>query len=592
MGSVHLNSRSGSELSEISSLDSDSCSDSTRSVSETSVIETSSDSESCSEHTTSYSPAGAYRFANRESLSEKREKLLQRKKVPQRELFKTLVALNDTQPVNTLPRELLIYVAEYLRPSSDARHTDQWIGRLYVCRRWYDIFTTMPSFWRQIYVSSHPEWLELCLSRCAGMPADIYFTGRFSLQATLPMLEEHGHLVRAITYSVLRSSWASDIAQLLALPLSALQKVEISVKTKSRRRALVELSPESYAHLQSLRLLSCDAPHDPGAYASLRTLRLVDSSWSISFHQFLDILVSAEQLQELVLDNCLSGLRDCPDGFPSTYPPTRSPATLARLQTLQLTNVRSSLGAQILAHIRVPQATHINVRTYANSDDPQPSVWALLPKNLASFSPIFSTATSVTVGFTYSDRCELVAQCATRHLSMQVSLKGYRQFSDRWEAMEGFMRTFTDAPVRSLTVTGAAQYVSGATWEHVFRSLPMLEELDIRGSDYFGSVFAALRSASAHGGGIMCCPDLSTVSLRDYSYAPGFQPDPFPQAMFDQLLDALRMRAERGVRLEKLKITSCYRHWRPDEGCEDLTVALKSLVSNVESNLIASRWQV
>lgn len=501
--------------------------------------------------------------------------------MPQRELFSTLVALNDTQPISTLPRELLIDVIEYLHPTSDALDADHWIGGLYVYRRWYEILTTMPSFWRDVYVSSHPEWLELCLSRCAGMTADIYFTGRFALQATLPILEEHAHLVRAITYSVLRASWATDITQLLALPFPALEEVEVSVTTKSERRAIVELPPESYANLQSMYLQSCNAPHDLAAYVALRTLEIVDSLWSISFNDLLNILVSAEQLEILVLDNCLSGLRHCPGGFPSTHPPIRSPATLSRLRELKLTTVRSSLGAQILAHIRVPNATQIEVCTYANSEYAQPSVWGILPRNAASFSPIFTTATSVSVGFPSSQRCKVVAQSATRYLSMQVRLRDQTQFGDAWEAMEGFMTTFTDAPVSSLTVTGDAGFVSGATWEHVFRSLPTLTHLDLAGSRFIGTVFAALLSASAHSGGIMCCPDLSTVRMLDYSYG-GFE-YPFPKATFEQVVEALRVRAEGGVRLEKLDISFGYRRWRDEEELRDsFLLALKSLVPTVK----------
>ncbi|TFK90700.1 hypothetical protein K466DRAFT_660592 [Polyporus arcularius HHB13444] len=253
---------------------------------------------------------------------------------------------------------------------------------------------------------------------------------------------------------------------------------------------------------------------------------------------------------------------------------------MSRLRTLQLTTVRSSLGAQILAHIRVPKATHINVHTYAHSDQPQPSVWGLLPKNVASFSPIFSTATSVTVGFPESYRCEVVAQSATHRLSMRVFLKRCPLFSDTREAMEGFLKMFTDAPVRRLTVTGAAQYVSGATWEHVFRSLPTLKHLDLTGENYYGSIFAALRSASEHGGGTMCCPNLSTVSLLDQSHYD--EHDVFPKVPFDQLLDALRWRVERGNGLKKLKIRSRYSRWRIKVRCKKYAVALKSLVSEVE----------
>ncbi|KAI0697232.1 hypothetical protein C8T65DRAFT_698208 [Cerioporus squamosus] len=494
--------------------------------------------ETRSKSPTSYSPAGAYRCATRESLLEKREKLLKRKKVPspQHELFKMLASINDTQPVNTLPRELLIYVIEYLCPSSDALNTEHWIGQLYVCRRWYEIVTSMPSFWRRIYVSSHPEWLKLCLSRCAGMPADIYFTGRFSRQATIPIIEEHEHLIRAMTYSVRRSSWASDVAQLLTVPLSALEKVDVSLKTKSERLALVDLPQESYAHLQSLCLRSCGTPRNCGTYTSLRMLRLVHSSWSISFSQFLDILLTA---------------------------------------------VRSSLGLQILAHIRVPKATHINiVCMYANSHYPQPSVWGLLPQNAASFSPIFSTTTSVTVGFPDWQCCEVAAQSGTCRLSMQVHLRGSTRFSDTWQAREGLVKMFTDAPVSSLTVSNEAQLVSGATWEHIFRSLPTLKHLDLRDRGYIDSLSAALQSASEHGGGIMCCPDISTVCLLDSSCAHDGH-HPIPTAT----LGTLRVQAERGTRLEKLQICSLYPYGHTKAVSKKFLATLKSLVPTVQFKL-------
>ncbi|RPD53913.1 hypothetical protein L227DRAFT_535328, partial [Lentinus tigrinus ALCF2SS1-6] len=290
-------------------------------------------------------------------------------------------------------------VIELLRPSSDALDSRNWLSQSFVCRRWYAIITTMPSLWRHIYVTSCPEWLERCLSRCAGMLVDIYFTGRFSLQATIPTLEEHGPRVRSITYSAPRSSWASDISQLLSVPLSSLEKFDMRLETKSERLAIVDLPPESYAHLHFLCLRSCSAPLDCAAFTSLRTFKLIRSKWRITFNQLLDILASAGQLQELVLDDCLSELRDCPGGFPTTHPPRRSPATLSQLRTLQLTAVRSSLGAQIIAHIQVPNATRIVVRTHANHDVPQPSVRGLLPPNPTSFSPIFSTATSLSAGF-------------------------------------------------------------------------------------------------------------------------------------------------------------------------------------------------
>ena len=77
-----------------------------------------------------HSPSGAYRHANRISLIEKKDKLYKKRNIPQRELFTTLRALNDTQPVNTLPRELFVYVVEHLHLSSDVLDADRWLGRL------------------------------------------------------------------------------------------------------------------------------------------------------------------------------------------------------------------------------------------------------------------------------------------------------------------------------------------------------------------------------------------------------------------------------------------------------------------------------
>ena len=527
-----------------------------------------------------HSPSGAYRHANRISLIEKKEKLCKRRNIPQRELFTTLRALNDTQPVNTLPRELFVYIMEHLHLSSDVLDTDRWLGRLYVCRRWYEIITSMPSFWRQIYVSSHPEWLELCLSRCAGMTADIYFTGRLSLRSTISTLQEHSQLVRAITYSVLRSSWASDISRLLALPLPSLEKVDVLLQTKSERLAVVDLPQESYARLRFLCLRSCNAPLDSAAYTSLRTLKLIRSKWSITFNTFINIIISAKQLEELVLDDCFSDLALCPNGFPQTHPPRCPPTTLSRLQALQLTTLRSSLGAQIIAHIRVPNATRVDIRTHANSSNPQPSVWGLLPPDPASFSPTFSNATSLSVGFPHPKLCQLHAQSASHSLFMQVYLKEYTQFSDAHHALDDFLKMFAHAPLRKLAVL-EAEIVASATWEHVFRSLPTLQHLELSGRNFTGRFFAALQAASEHGDANTCCPDLSTISIVDHSY--GHEGNPTLKATADKVLLALRTRAKRGIKLKQLKIVYPYHPWayRESHTYSSFPLALRELVSDV-----------
>ena len=63
-------------------------------------------------------------------------------------------------PVASLPNELLVYIFDLAHLSSDALMKD-WIGWLYLCRRWYHILVSMPRFWRDIYVSARAEWLEL-----------------------------------------------------------------------------------------------------------------------------------------------------------------------------------------------------------------------------------------------------------------------------------------------------------------------------------------------------------------------------------------------------------------------------------------------
>ncbi|RDX45887.1 hypothetical protein OH76DRAFT_1420459 [Lentinus brumalis] len=377
-------------------------------------------------------------------------------------LFQRLTLPNEAQTISTLPNELLVYIFQLSQATADALDAGNWLGRLYICRHWYQLITSTAHFWRDIYVSSRPEWLELCLSRRAGMLVDVHFAGRFSLVYMTSVFMKHALSIRGIIYTVLRSSWQTDIAQLLSMPLPSLQKLDISMTTMSPQRAWVALREANVLGLNTLKLRSCYVPSNPAVYSSLSSLDIGECSWIMNFEHLLNALASTKNLCELVLHDCFVKWTDVPHSLARTNPPCQSPITLSRLLVLQLTAIPPCVASHFLARISVPNAHHVHIHVECDTRQGRVSVWDVFPAHAAAFSPTCSLATSLR--FEIHDRhtgdYSVTARSTDRY--MHLSLCG-------------------------------TQDVPSPVWERVFRSYPTLREMNACVCD---ALLSALKTVS------------------------------------------------------------------------------------------------
>ncbi|RDX45901.1 hypothetical protein OH76DRAFT_911982 [Lentinus brumalis] len=421
------------------------------------------------------------------------------------------------------------------------------------------------------------------------MSFDVSFTGRFNMQPTILALKEHAHAIRGVTYSVLRSSWVSDVRKLLSISMPALRNLSVSLETRSDRLAVVTSNPNNLVHLDSLELWSCRVPVDRATYDNLQYLKLCHCEWSATFDEVLDTLASALILKELVRVDCCSAWRDVPPRHVVIDPSHRSPVTLPALRRMQWDLIRPALACRLLACLRIPIATHVDISTSASMTGFRSDmVWSVLPPDPPGTSPIFSSAIAVTVGV--SEGCsEIVAETSTRYFRVRVpNDTGWPGYDPPrppvTSAVDCLLDFFRDAPVRVLNLSvDSLEHASQATWERVFREFDSLERLELDGMRLSHNMFSALRTASEPGHRPVCCPRLVAIKIEEI-LDNSFDSDSrvVPMEMRVAILDALRLRAKRGARLEKLKLTLGHSN---EEGGPELGWTflneLKGLVSEV-----------
>ena len=110
---------------------------------------------------------------------------------------------NGGQPISTLPPEIFVTIIAEVDLLSRRLNGVKWdtnwtVACQLVCRHWRDVISSTPQFWQQIAIHSSPEWLELCLTRCAGAPATIVVWQPTSPRATFTILCRFASSIEAI----------------------------------------------------------------------------------------------------------------------------------------------------------------------------------------------------------------------------------------------------------------------------------------------------------------------------------------------------------------------------------------------------------
>ncbi|KAM5539887.1 hypothetical protein V8D89_006390 [Ganoderma adspersum] len=206
--------------------------------------------------------------------------------------IRDVIRPSGTQSISRLPAELFVQIMkevylllEALPADRPDRHTD-----------WTNPYQLL---WQEIRVSQHPEWLELCLARCAGALASVHATHAHYPPETSATLRRHVSSIKACHIFSDHDS-LSALSSLLSTPMPALETLTL------RHNPFEDIAdvPVTFdlPRLSTLSLTNWQVPRDAAVFTSLRSLTLIDTLWPSSFDHFLDVMENTRNLEHLDLD--------------------------------------------------------------------------------------------------------------------------------------------------------------------------------------------------------------------------------------------------------------------------------------------------
>ncbi|KAI1791014.1 hypothetical protein LXA43DRAFT_459631 [Ganoderma leucocontextum] len=468
--------------------------------------------------------------------------------------------MNDAHPIGSLPPELFVHIfQELLRTDGPAFGTDWTNPYQLVCRAWRDAICSTPSFWQEIWVSRSPEWLQVCLARCAGTLAIVYVLSDHSPSATFATLRCYATSIKACHAHSDRDS-LSGLSSLLAAPMPALESLSLR-HSPFEAIADVPITHDLLPRLTTLSLANWSAPRETAVYTWLRSLTLVDTTWPFSYDHFLDVMESSHDLEYLDLNlDMLDEHSDVLDTLMAHHSPDRPPVVLPRLQAMKIL-APPEVAFHLSASIYAPRATVIEVGSYIHGpdEDPGPLAAHLLAPILHLGYPFLRSPTSVLI------RCRngmLGLRLQSGAGSFLCFLEHRLLMSDMWptaylaQNLTAIMDVFSVASVDTLEVEGRPDGAAAETWQRVFEGFPGLRTLHLKGSGTLGTLWLGLERATAASieqDGVVSCPFLSEVTTDDRPATFKFYAS---TRLFEAMRRALGARADHcgGRGLQKLKL--------------------------------------
>ena len=173
-----------------------------------------------------------------------------------------------------------------------------------------------------------------------------------------------------------------------------------------------------------------------------------------------------------------------------------------------------------------------------------------------------------------------------------LALRADRYDLDRWErsmaqGLADLVESFGSSPLTHLTVKGDQSYATAATWERVFRTFLLLEELEIGSINRWDSasdvsdVFRGLHAASTAGPTDckVACPNLKAIRVEGIS----------TMATYAAMRDCFRYRGERGVILESLNMESLSDDYEiPSELRREFVQDVSAMVKSTQAGCLSS----
>ncbi|PIL34665.1 hypothetical protein GSI_03445 [Ganoderma sinense ZZ0214-1] len=203
----------------------------------------------------------------------------------------------------------------------------------------------------------------------------------------------------------------------------------------------------------------------------------------------------------------------------------------------------------------------------------------MLPPSRSTTLPILAIATHVEITILY-DKYEMRFSQTGSPISTLTAGIDVSE-SPSWDPDTGLrdlVECFGRAPLTSLTVGILHPHLVVDAWERVFRTFPLLEDLDIDGEYEFSQVFLGLHAASSkeHEGSSVACPNLRQVSAVGLGVTEAYE----------AMRECFQYRADRGARLQVLDLSMLVNKDLPSETLCGFVADLRQAVEclRVEDN--------
>ncbi|KAI0643383.1 hypothetical protein C8Q79DRAFT_978614 [Trametes meyenii] len=487
-----------------------------------------------------------------------------------------------------LPNELLIEIFTYVHarifrpPSPQALRL--WFHVLHTCVLWRSILLSVPNFWGVIPADQRLSSLSFFLTHRRTIPIELYLDVNEDAP-NLAVLMPHIRSIRLLDISIRRLSiqHPSLDSLLLSEELNALEELRICPRRSENLWGL-ERAIECFTmpQLRRLYLRAFRGPLNLSYFPNLRALKLDScNGWSWSFDHLIDTLEVCTSLEELYLNESLLARSEGYYHAASQY--NARTLTLPHLCALHIFDPTAVSISRFLANLVAPGLTRLHVNHYCvkttsvwrGDGNATPSLQALIQASdsTSRVLPNFTTDPA-TASISLSSHLYTVS-LRSKSRSLSLSLTD-RSSVLEWgaalpTAMRDLMELFPAAPITRFSITVRESNSSSTLWARIFGHMPLLEELELKGSGSSCEVWGGLYDASRRDPAGACCVGLRRVVIHGL---PLENKDTVVSCFAELALAraTLAGREAAGVKLEEL----VWKMYRPskDEGEEEVAAYL------------------
>ncbi|TFK86594.1 hypothetical protein K466DRAFT_523884 [Polyporus arcularius HHB13444] len=474
--------------------------------------------------------------------------------------------------IHCLPDEILVYIFVYISEAGAwrkrfkyeftvrprRRHNGYWTLLMLVCRRWREVGRTSARLWRAIDIDSRPEWLRLALERSQGAALELYFHSPPTALSSISLVTQQAHRLRKLLLPSMEGAHLPVLHSLFSTDMPILNElrlwVEDNADTPQADPASIRFSASRFPRLRYLRLSHITFQWEPSAISNLRFLHLhnchsLDSS--LPFEEFLDVLSSGTELEELRLNRFISTIaHNVPTGFERNV-------SLPQLRKLVVGDV-PHLTALFLSSITLPSDITLRVIGLVDAEilvNAQNLLLAsLLPTDHGRL-PVLQAVTKVTFDRNYDEFhvCGVAPNASiTLKLRSELDLEGlYTEC-----ALTEVAQIFQHAPVTELDIDCGPDTVDErGVWVHLFAFFDRVRSLHVLPGQAVRPIWHALGGWSypweepEDYQGVLC-PELRVLDIEHLQW---------DEEAMDFILASLRRRHLRGLpKLDSLNIGFTY----------------------------------